>query len=297
MVAARIRPGILARAPSQGPTCPLAGRGEHPSNGQVGALPFARPEMMRAVELLPPMWLEARFPAELLALQRDPVARGEGVAHGHDDPVMLVPGYLAGDASLATLTRWLRLIGYRTSKAGVLINIDCSTVAVERLEARLEALAERCGQRAAIVGQSRGGTLAVALARRRPELVSGVVALGSPLTDQLALHPLVELSVGLVGLLGTLGLPGLFSAECLHGRCCAELREEARLRFPPEVGFVSVYSRNDGIVRWRACLHPDAEHVEVDSSHCGMGVHPDVYRVLARSLASFRMREALRQAA
>jgi hypothetical protein len=45
-----------------------------------------------------------------------------------------------------------------------------------------------------------------------------------------------------------------------------------------------VYSRSDGIVDWRACIDPHAEAVEVDSSHCGMSVHPQVYALLARVL-------------
>ena len=49
--------------------------------------------------------------------------------------------------------------------------------------------------------------------------------------------------------------------------------------------YVAIYSRNDGIVDWRACLDPDAEHVEVRSSHCGMAVNTEVYRVLERVLA------------
>ena len=44
---------------------------------------------------------------------------------------------------------------------------------------------------------------------------------------------------------------------------------------------VSVYSRSDGIVSWEACLDRYAEHVEVESSHCGMSVNAEVYRVLA----------------
>ena len=43
---------------------------------------------------------------------------------------------------------------------------------------------------------------------------------------------------------------------------------------PPEVAFTAVYSRRDGIVDWRACVDPAAEHVEVRSSHCGMAVDP-----------------------
>ncbi|HEY2637024.1 MAG TPA: hypothetical protein VGI54_06520, partial [Solirubrobacteraceae bacterium] len=133
---------------------------------------------------------------------------------------------------------------------------------------------------------------ATALARRRPDLVRGFVCLGSPLIDPLAVHPLVRVNIAVMGLLGTLGVPGLLSQNCLTGECCASLREESTRPMPSEVGFVSVYSRTDGIVDWRSCLHPDAEHVEVDASHCGMGVNADVYRAVARALASFRDRSA-----
>jgi hypothetical protein len=60
---------------------------------------------------------------------------------------------------------------------------------------------------------------------------------------------------------------------------------------PDGVGFVSIYSRSDGIVDWHACLDPAAErYVEVDSSHIGMGLNPQVYRAIADALADFRGR-------
>ncbi len=242
---------------------------------------------LTALLSLPPIWRESRFGGELAALRRDPVLQGRGIPHGDGSPVLLVPGYLAGDSSLATMTAWLRRLGYRTSRAGIRLNTGCSTASINRLEERLERLADRYGRRVAIVGQSRGGTFARALAQRRPDLVSGVACLGSPMTDPLAIHPLVRLNVQVVGRLGGLGLPGLFTPECFDGECCAELRESAERPFPAEVGFLSIYSRSDGIVRWRSCLDPAAEAVEVDSSHCGMSVHRDVYRVVAPALARF----------
>src|SRR3712207_7810234 len=95
---------------------------------------------------------------------------------------------------------------------------------------------------------------------RRPDLVERIVTLGSPLTEQFAVHPLVRAQVTALGVLGTVGVPGLFGRDCGTGDCCAETREQAAQRFPADVGFVSVYSRTDGIVDWRACLDPDAEH-------------------------------------
>jgi pimeloyl-ACP methyl ester carboxylesterase len=238
---------------------------------------------------LPPLWREARFPAELRGLQRDPVSAGVGVPRGDGEPILLIPGFLAGDASLATMTFWLRRLGYRTGRAGITLNTDCSSAVVARLEERLERAGARHGRRVAIIGQSRGGCLARALANRRPDLVSGIVTLGAPLLDQLALHPLVLLNVRLVGALGALGVPGVFTPDCIDGACCAELRERYAGAFPDDVGFVSIFSRSDGIVDWRACLDPDAEHVHADASHCGMAVNADVYRAVATALEGFRL--------
>ena len=243
----------------------------------------------------PPLWREARAPLELAALVRDPVFRGEGVTDGRGQPVMLIPGFLAGDDSLRLMARWLRGTGHHPSRAGIRANVACSAAAIGRLERRLERLVERQGRRAAIIGHSRGGSFARVLARRRPELVSGIVLLGCPQLDPLATHPLVRAQIEAVATLGGLGLPGLFSRGCLEGDCCTTFWDEFYAHIPRGVGHVSVYSRSDGVVRWQACLDERSELVEVESSHCGMAWHPDVYRVVADSLAEFRRRDARRR--
>jgi hypothetical protein len=130
--------------------------------------------------------------------------------------------------------------------------------------------------------------MARVLGVRRPDLVEYVVSLGSPTTDELAVHPLVRAQVETVALLGTLGVPGLFSRGCGAGTCCATARDQATGPFPAGVGFTSVYSCSDGVVDWRACLDPAARHVEVSSSHVGMAVNSEVFRVLADTLAHWR---------
>jgi hypothetical protein len=57
---------------------------------------------------------------------------------------------------------------------------------------------------------------------------------------------------------------------------------------PRGVGFLSIYSKSDGIVKWRACLDPSAVNHEISASHMGMAVHPDAYRAVAGALAAFR---------
>jgi triacylglycerol lipase len=236
----------------------------------------------------PPIWREARVGLEAAALLRDPILRGEGLADGRGRPVMLIPGFLAGDGSLVPMAQWLRRGGYQPTRAGVVANVDCSAALLGRLEPRLERVVERQGKRAVVIGQSRGGGLAKVLAARRPDLVSGVVTLGSPHLDPLAVHPLVRLQVETLGRLGTLGAPGLFRRSCLDGECCADFRERLGGDLPAGVGFVSVYSRSDGIVDWQACLDPYAdEHMEIEASHCGMAVSPAAWRAVAEALERF----------
>jgi len=236
---------------------------------------------------LPPLWRESRFGFEAARLLRSPVWRGVGVAPGNGRPVLLIPGFLAGDGSLATMAKWLRGNGYRTRRAGIRANVACSEDACGRLEERLEAFAARTGRPVAIVGQSRGGVLARAVAARRPELVAGIVTLGAPTVSMLRVHPLILLQVGVLGALGTGRVPGLFSVHCLRGECCEDFRAALAGPFPAGVPYVAVYSRTDGIVDWRACLDPGAtEHVEVDASHLGMALNRGVYEHVAAALTA-----------
>jgi triacylglycerol lipase len=232
---------------------------------------------------------------EAAALLRSPVWRGTGVPHGRDLPVLLVPGFLAGDPSLSLMERWLRARGYRTCTSQIRVNVDCTRLAVDRLERRLVEFTDRTGRPAAIVGQSRGGLFAKLMAARRPDRVSGIVTLGSPLVDHMAINPLVAAQVRLVAALGSAGLPGLFRDDCLQGGCAGELAEELDRPFPSSVPFLSVYSRTDWVVDWHACLDPDAETVEVDSSHVGMGVHPRVYALLGQRLPELAGRTTSRR--
>ena len=99
------------------------------------------------------------------------------------------------------------------------------------------------------------------------------------------------LSVRAVGALGTLGLPGFLTRNCLDGDCCANYRAGVEADWPAGVPFVSVYSRRDGVVDWRACLEPAAQQVEVDSSHCGMAAHEGTYEAIAEALRGFAERD------
>jgi len=206
--------------------------------------------------------------------------RGEG------RPAMLIPGFLAGDPSLAPMAKWLKRGEWKLVKSGINWNVDCTQATVEAVEARLETLVRNTGQRAVIVGQSRGGAMGKVIAVRRPELVDTLVTLGSPLNDQFDIHPRVWFGIGVISGLGELGVPGFLSRDCATGDCCRETRIAYGRPFPRDVRFISFYSRDDNIVRYQACLHSAAEQIEVASSHLGMGLDSEVWSHLSEMLAT-----------
>jgi pimeloyl-ACP methyl ester carboxylesterase len=236
----------------------------------------------RATDAVPPVAPlrgELRYSGELLRLLADRQLRSSR-QRADAQPVFLIPGFMAGDASLMVLRTWLGRRGHRVGSGGMRANVNCAERGLEGLQGPLEDFAAECDAPVALIGQSRGGALARVLAVRNPELVSNVVMLGSPVCDPLAVAVPVLRTVRWLARLGDLGLPGVFSSSCKDGACCAAFRSDLGAALPRGVQAFAFHSRSDGIVDWRACLDPYAHAVEVDSSHCGMSVHPAVYRVL-----------------
>jgi pimeloyl-ACP methyl ester carboxylesterase len=183
------------------------------------------------------------------------------------------------------MARALRRRGYRTYRSHIAANVGCTLEAAAALEARIESIAIRRGARVSIVGHSLGGMLARGLAVRRPDLVAGIVTMGSPMLAPGAHH--VGLTAGVEALvrLSRAGLPRLMSEECVAGSCARRSFEESREPMPRGVGFTAVYSKRDGIVDWRACIDPEARAVEVSASHVGMVLDPRVIDEVTEALA------------
>ena len=201
----------------------------------------------------------------------------------HAMPVILVPGFLAGDSTLAPMARVLREDGYRTYRSSIHVNAGCTLNAAAQLESRLESISLRRGARVQIVGHSLGGMLARGLAVRRPDLIAGIVTLGSPMLAPGAHHASLTRSVEMLVRLSRAGWPGLMSEDCVAGDCARQSFDESRQPLPPDVGFTAIYSKRDGIVDWRACVDPLATPVEVTASHAGLAFDP---RVIAEVLAA-----------
>jgi pimeloyl-ACP methyl ester carboxylesterase len=240
-------------------------------------------QVQREEARVAPLWGELRYAGELAGVVARHGLRTRRAA-GDPPPVMLIPGFLAGDGSLRVLAAWLKRRGHRVVLSGMRANVDCVARAMHPLRERLTQLHEQTGQRVFLIGQSRGGGLARCLAVREPRCTAGVAMLGTPVLDPLAVGGAVRRVVHGMGRLGDLGLPGLFSSSCLEGDCCVLEREELQMPFAKHIRALAVYSRSDAVVDWRACLDPHAQALEVSSSHCGMSVHAGVYELLGRAL-------------
>jgi triacylglycerol lipase len=210
------------------------------------------------------------------------------------EPVILVPGFMAGDGTLGALSRHLRRLGYRTYRSTMHANVGCTQEASRDLERRIESVVDRRERKVSIVGHSLGGLLARGIAARRPDLVDGIITLGSPLLAPGAAHQLLLLDLALVVRLRRVGLGQMMGEDCTSGECAQLSWKQGRAALPESVGFTSVFSRRDGIVDWRGCLDPQARTVEVPTSHLGMAFDPVVIDVVARALAHHRSLRDLR---
>ncbi|HEU4512583.1 MAG TPA: alpha/beta fold hydrolase [Nocardioidaceae bacterium] len=210
------------------------------------------------------------------------------------EPVVLVPGFMAGDSSLLLMARHLRKLGYRTYRSTMHANVGCTQEASYALERRIEAIAIKRDRKVTIVGHSLGGLLARGIAARRPDLVDGIVTMGSPLLAPGAIHPVLAFDLAVVIALRKAGLGGMMGDDCTSGDCARLSWEQSREELDPTVAFTSIFSRRDGVIDWRGCLDPDAETVEVRTSHLGMAIDPVVFDVVTSTLKANRER---RQAA
>jgi triacylglycerol lipase len=236
-----------------------------------------------------PLWWgnhlgELRWQLDAARLLAHPVLRGQGIARGDGRSVLLLPGFLAGDYTLAPMAIWLRRIGYAPVGAGFLTNTGCSQEMVERLEPRVESLAGETGRRVAVVGHSRGAHQGKVLAVRRPDLVSHVIALGGGLSRQMDISAPTAAAVAFFRAWQR-RRPERERQGCLAEDCSCSFTRDYAAPFPEKVSLTSIYSKSDGVVRWRSCVVPYAYNVEVRGTHVGLALNPEVYVAIATALA------------
>ncbi|MFP4474364.1 MAG: esterase/lipase family protein [Desulfatibacillaceae bacterium] len=190
---------------------------------------------------------------------------------GSGRPVMVLPGFGAGNGSMALLRAYLRRMGHDVRGWPLGRNNGNVADMFPKVLSGVEQFAKSAGQPVTLVGWSLGGYLSREVARKRPDLVSLVVTLGTPVEG----GPKYTVFAGLYKRWG-------YDLDELERKMGGERST------PITTPTVAVYSKNDGIVDWRACLDRHTggvEHVEVRTGHLFMGFSPETFRVVAERLA------------
>jgi pimeloyl-ACP methyl ester carboxylesterase len=216
------------------------------------------------------MALEQRVVYELGAFAAaSPLLRAMGRGDRH--PVLVLPGFTAGDGSTAALRRTLRSQGYWVHGWRLGRNVGPTQAVVEGLVARLQQLHERHDAKVSLVGWSLGGIFARGMARELPDLVRQVISLGSPyrMRDSGG-SPVARLYQRYEGV----HVPGVESAAMVPEEGLAPLTMPS--------------TRTDGIVHWSLCIEeegPHRENIEVRGTHVGLGFNPAAIYAIADRLA------------
>ena len=194
---------------------------------------------------------------------------------GDGHPVLLLPGFMAGDYSMKPLKSYLEKLGYQVFHWELGRNLGPRAIGAngEKLIKRLDEIHALTGRKVSLIGWSLGGTLARQLSRRRPDLVRQVISLGSPIT----------------------GSPKSTNAwrayQWMTGQKVDDPSVQAQLAEShdvPPVPSTAIFSKHDGIVAWQNSREPQSAHtdnIEVRGSHCGLGVNPTVLWAIADRLA------------
>ena len=193
-------------------------------------------------------------------------------------PVLVLPGFTAGDLSTLPLRRVLIRQGYATYGWGLGQNFGPTERVIDGIHGRLDQLARQHDGPVSLIGWSLGGVYARELARDSPSVVRQVITLGSPFR----MTPADRSSVS--GLFDRFGGYGYrrFAAQALR------LAVHEYERLPLSVPSTAIYTRTDGIVRWHTCIDtesPRHENIEVRGSHSGLGFNPAVVIAISDRLA------------
>ena len=192
---------------------------------------------------------------------------------GDGHPVLVLPGFLASDASTGLLRAYLSHMNYRAYPWRLGRNVGGVYRMRQQVRARVADIHAKTGQKVSLVGWSLGGVFARDAALAEPECVRSVITLGSPFARDVAATNVSSIYERLTG--ESAGDADPADLEALAG----DLPTTA----------TAIYSKTDGVVNWRTCMlreNQRAENIEIfGGSHAGLGVNAAVFWAIADRLS------------
>jgi pimeloyl-ACP methyl ester carboxylesterase len=194
---------------------------------------------------------------------------------GDGHPVLVLPGFMAGDMSTGYLRRFLSSRGYNVYPWTLGRNLGPQVMGenFEHIIEHIERIAhENQDHRLSLVGWSLGGVLAREIAKLDPSVIRQVISLGSPFAgspESSAAWPIYK----------------LINGDDIHTQPFQE--QLKTLSSPPEeVPTTSIFSKADGVVHWRGSIEKPSDHtdnIEVRTAHCALGFNaPTLYAIADR---------------
>lgn len=187
---------------------------------------------------------------------------------GDGHPVLMIPGFLGSDLSTGRIRRFFKELGYETYGWGLDRNLgDISKL--NQLEDRIRQLYEKHQMKVSLVGWSLGGVYSRQLAKANPEYIRQVITMGSPFADIEAPNN------------------ARWLYELINNRksvADADQKWLEDIAAPAPVPTTAIYSKDDGIVPWQACMEKTVDelhqNVQITGGHFGLGFNPDVWVII-----------------
>ena len=189
------------------------------------------------------------------------------IQHGNGQKVMLFPGWKSHERVMYPLKTYLSKLGYTPQYWGLGINNGQLETYRDKIVKRLKA--ETSKDKITLIGWSLGGVVAREIAREIPEKISGVVTYGTPVIG---------------GPAYTIGSKSWGAKETKR---INTLIDELDRTNPIQVPMSIIFTKNDSIVTWSACLDnksKNVKHYEVNSTHLSLGIDPEVWEIVSRHL-------------
>lgn len=210
----------------------------------------------------------------------------EGDGDGH--PVMILPGFMSSKFSTGLLRDFVNKSGYTVFDWGLGRNLG-KVEYMDALVASVEKIYARYNQKVSLIGWSLGGVFAREIAKARPDLIRQVITLGSPFQN--------VSDANNVSWIYTL----ISGGKSVKDNNKALLNN---LPLPASVPTTAIYTKEDGIVPWHACMESKEDelhqNIQVRGSHCGLGINTSVFWIIADRLkhkkedwAHFKPRNAM----
>jgi len=225
-------------------------------------------------------WPTPEAPVSAATLAREMAAVAQAVlmpppfpddaARGSRQPVIVIPGFLSPDVTTARLREFLNGQDFIAHPWNCGLNVGPLPRVVAEVERQVRDLALATGKPVALVGVSLGGTIAREVAKSCRGPIARVITLVSPihLPVTTPLAPLAE------------------AASLLWDM--QQLDALTAIAEPPPVPLTALFSRDDGVIDWRASVPEEAETVEVvevSGPHMTVCSNAQVQRIVADRLA------------